>query len=113
MNADFLAKRKSGQVNEAFKIVRKIVSFQPSDKDVYLYTEDTRLLDEKPVFLARRLIESAGHAAIPAFDFDELREVALPIPEAYLKQEKNNYPESDPRLIKLSRDIHKYLEGKK
>lgn len=154
--------------------------FLAGKNEIFLYQEQSRLLDEKPTFLASSLIEAtvqaqrisdlkykidqreqdantfstlvlrthlaiaqndlqevkellkgtqgqlhsetgvaeietACHAAIPAFEFEELREAALPILQAYLDRVKatGNYPEGDLKLFKLVRRIDDYLESLK
>ena len=59
-------------------------------------------------------IANACHAAIPAFEIDELREAALPILENYLAAAKKtgNYPEVDFSLFPLVRQVNDYSKNK-
>ena len=59
-------------------------------------------------------ISHACHAAIPAFQFEELREAALPILKDYLAVSKRtgNYPDVDFSLFPLVREVNEYLKNK-
>ena len=59
--------------------------------------------------------EIACHAAIPAFEIEELREAAFPILEAYIERVKvrKYYPESDLQFFRLVQVMNEYVESKK
>jgi len=59
-------------------------------------------------------IAHACHAAIPAFQMNELREAALPILNDFLAASKRteNYPDVDFSLFPLVREVNEYLKSK-